>query len=117
MMLRRLPFLLCALLLGATACMAGNDPQRAPLINAPTQDKPARETAAAPADPAPPEPTALPATAAPAVSTAATIAAPVLPVIGPAPDWDNEVWINSDRPLPLAELRGKVVLLEFWTFG
>jgi hypothetical protein len=25
-------------------------------------------------------------------------------------------WLNTDRPLTLAELRGKVVLLEFWTF-
>ena len=43
--------------------------------------------------------------------------APALPVIGPAPAWENEVWINSDGPLPLEALRGKVVLLEFWTFG
>jgi hypothetical protein len=41
----------------------------------------------------------------------------VLPVIGPAPGWDNEIWINSDGPLPLEDLRGKVILLEFWTFG
>ena len=40
-----------------------------------------------------------------------------LPVIGPAPAWENVVWINSDGPLPLEALRGKVVLLEFWTFG
>ncbi len=26
-------------------------------------------------------------------------------------------WINTPRPLTLKELRGKVVLLEFWTFG
>ncbi len=26
-------------------------------------------------------------------------------------------WINTERPLTLAELRGKVVLLEFWTGG
>lgn len=25
-------------------------------------------------------------------------------------------WLNTDRPLMLAGLRGKVVLLEFWTF-
>ena len=49
----------------------------------------------------------------PPVATEASI----LPVIGPAPGWENEVWINSDGPLPLGALRGKVVLLEFWTFG
>jgi hypothetical protein len=26
-------------------------------------------------------------------------------------------WIQAARPLTLRELRGKVVLLEFWTFG
>jgi hypothetical protein len=25
-------------------------------------------------------------------------------------------WLNTKRPLTLAELRGKIVLLEFWTF-
>ena len=25
-------------------------------------------------------------------------------------------WVNSDRPLTLAELRGKIVLLDFWTY-
>jgi hypothetical protein len=28
----------------------------------------------------------------------------------------NLEWLNTSRPLTLAELRGKVVLLEFWTF-
>jgi thiol-disulfide isomerase/thioredoxin len=36
---------------------------------------------------------------------------------GPAPEIANETWINSDEPLTLASQRGKVVLLEFWTFG
>lgn len=34
----------------------------------------------------------------------------------PAPELTNEVWINS-MPLRLADLRGKVVLVEFWTYG
>ena len=29
---------------------------------------------------------------------------------------DIETWINS-KPLTLKELRGKVVVLHFWTFG
>lgn len=40
-----------------------------------------------------------------------------LPNLGPAPDLTNDVWLNTDKPLPLSELRGKVVLLEMWTFG
>ena len=40
-----------------------------------------------------------------------------LPVIGPAPELTNSVWLNTDQPLRLADLRGKVVLLDMWTFG
>jgi hypothetical protein len=36
---------------------------------------------------------------------------------GPAPELTNEVWLNSEQPLRLESLRGKVVLLEMWTFG
>ncbi len=25
-------------------------------------------------------------------------------------------WINTTQPLTMAQLRGKIVLLEFWTF-
>lgn len=35
---------------------------------------------------------------------------------GAAPALHNDVWLNSE-PLTLADLRGKVVMVEFWTFG
>lgn len=34
----------------------------------------------------------------------------------PAPSWDNSSWLNSDRPVRLSELEGRVVLLNFWVF-
>jgi thiol-disulfide isomerase/thioredoxin len=34
----------------------------------------------------------------------------------PAPEIANATWLNS-APLRMADLRGKVVLVEFWTFG
>jgi hypothetical protein len=37
--------------------------------------------------------------------------------LGPAPELENEVWINTDQSLRLADLRGSVVLLEMWTYG
>jgi thiol-disulfide isomerase/thioredoxin len=50
--------------------------------------------------------------ATPARSTPAAL----LPDGGPAPELTNTVWLNTDHPLRLAELRGKVVLLDMWTF-
>ncbi len=44
-------------------------------------------------------------------------AAPALPNLGTAPELTNEVWLNTEKPLRLANLRGSVVLLEMWTFG
>lgn len=40
-----------------------------------------------------------------------------LPDLGEAPEILNETWVNTDTPVTLAASRGKVVLLEFWTFG
>ena len=45
---------------------------------------------------------------------------PVESVAGtvPAPDFPTGLdWLNIDQPLDLQALRGKVVLLDFWTYG
>jgi cytochrome c biogenesis protein CcdA/thiol-disulfide isomerase/thioredoxin len=42
-----------------------------------------------------------------------------LPVLGPAPDFTgNQKWFNTagNRPLTLKGLRGRVVLVDFWTY-
>lgn len=43
-----------------------------------------------------------------------------LPVLGVAPEFvDNQRWFNTpgDRPLTLRSLRGRVVLVDFWTYS
>lgn len=35
----------------------------------------------------------------------------------PAPEWTNDTWLNTNQALSLTALRGRVVLLEFWTFA
>lgn len=44
-------------------------------------------------------------------------AAASLPNLGPAPELTNEIWLNVDAPQRLADLRGKVVAIDMWTFG
>ena len=48
-------------------------------------------------------------------SSTSTLAS--LPDLGPAPELTNNTWLNVDAPLRLADLRGKVVILEMLTFG
>jgi len=40
-----------------------------------------------------------------------------LPDLGPAPELTNDTWLNVPSPLRLADLHGKVVLIDMWTFG
>ena len=55
-------------------------------------------------------------------ATAAGEAGPAsgLPTYGPAPEFvDNQHWFNTpgDRPLTMRSLRGRVVLIDFWTYS
>lgn len=59
------------------------------------------------------------AMAAPAITHAAgpAIHAATLPDFGPAPEFTGiERWLNTE-PLTLAQLRGRVVLVDFWTYA
>ena len=40
-----------------------------------------------------------------------------MPDFGAVPEFSNESWLNTDVPLRLSNLRGKVVLLDMWTFA
>ena len=34
-----------------------------------------------------------------------------------APEFPKSLeWVNTDRPMTMAQLRGKVVVLDFWTY-
>ncbi len=51
-------------------------------------------------------------------TTEGIISGSTSPGASAAPEFpDGLDWINVDRPLSFAELRGKVVLLDFWTYG
>jgi hypothetical protein len=39
------------------------------------------------------------------------------PDLGAAPELTSDTWLNTSKPLRLADLRGKVVLIDMWTFG
>lgn len=52
----------------------------------------------------------------PATPSPPVVAQAGLPDYGLAPELENSVWLNVDHPLRLRDLRGKVVLLDMWTF-
>lgn len=104
-------FALLLLTLAIAGCRAG-EPASDPLppsSSGEAEPPPAKESAE---DVTPP-----PESQATKTPEAAAINTGELPDLGPAPEFDNEVWLNSDGPLTLASLRGRVVLMEFWTFG
>ncbi len=51
-----------------------------------------------------------------ALALAAAVSAAPLTIGRPAPEIAGTPWINSP-PLTLAALRGRVVLIDFWTNG
>lgn len=41
-----------------------------------------------------------------------------LPILGKAPDFSGiSTWLNTEIPLTISELKGKVVLVDFWTYS
>ncbi len=50
------------------------------------------------------------------MAMSAALAVTSAPPPRPAPAWQNQSWLNTDRPLTLESLKGRVVLLNFWVF-
>jgi hypothetical protein len=111
--MRWLILIMMSVLLGACAGSIGpqTNPIGSPLPRDPTAtDRVDPTTTAAATTASPPiEPTGAP-TSGPGFRAD-------LPDLGAAPELNNEVWLNTDRPLRIADLRGKVVLIDMWTFG
>ena len=95
----RLTAVLIPLILMITACTPAEAPVQEAVVTAPP------ELAL----------TDLPTT--PPVPTVEIVEEIMLPDLGNAPEITNDVWINADAPVTLASQQGKVVLIEFWTFG
>jgi hypothetical protein len=94
----------------APAAQAGVVPSETPAAGSPNPPTETRETPTLP-----PSPTAQPASQ-PGPTQEQQRLLDSLENYGPAPELHNEVWLNSE-PLRLADLRGKVVMVDFWTFG
>ena len=76
----------------------------------------ATQTAAQPTTPATPAPAATAESGSSAVTPEQAALLAKLRPQGDAPELLNETWLNSE-PLKLADLRGQVVIVEFWTYG
>ena len=94
-----------------------------PAVNSAATPAPAEEMAAAETVPANARPVQLPTvTPSPQPTPTPALDPQVQQILdglgnqGPAPELTNQVWINS-QPLKLADLRGQVVIVEFWTYG
>jgi thiol-disulfide isomerase/thioredoxin len=102
--MRWVALLLTALALGSCAAPSGLPPTTIEL--------------APPRDPAQADPSEPAATSVPQIEpTASSGFRASLPDLGAAPELHNAIWLNTVRPLRLADLQGKVVLLDMWTFG
>jgi hypothetical protein len=53
-----------------------------------------------------------------ALALALSTLAPVQPQdLKKAPDFDGGTgWLNTDKPVRIGDLKGKIVLLDFWTY-
>jgi thiol-disulfide isomerase/thioredoxin len=92
-----------AILLVGCGLAAGSPGQDAQVDSAVVQEatgKSVEQRASQPATPSPP-----------------AVAHASLPDYGSAPELENSAWLNVDHPLRLQDLRGKVILLDMWTFG
>ncbi len=96
---------LLAFVLAGCSAAAGESAPQAQDLPSQTEPQPEISDSTAPAD----EPTSAP--------SQTPLGLVELDNFGPAPELVNEVWLNTDGPLRLADLRGKVVLLDMWTFG
>ena len=102
-------------LLLVSGCAGASAPP-APATQAPQPTTARVEAATAPpAEPAPtqamPSPTPPPAAQAPPPTPTRRPTGPLAPAIA------SDVWLNTNGPLAWDSLRGKVVMVEFWTFG
>ena len=51
-----------------------------------------------------------------AIGAVGTTIAHAVPIGKPAPEFSGSSWINSN-PLKPEDLKGRVVMVEFWTYG